>query len=99
MRKDPKTGQDRVNRALTACSRWTKANYQEKRKIIEEIQKITSLCKICSHLGHLPASCYRKEKAVCENNGCGKVHVKDMCEFQTFITGCLPLTLLLWEEV
>ena len=73
--------------------KWVKANFQEKREIIEELQKITSICKICSLLGHSSAKCYKKEKAVCENKDCGKVHIKDMCEYQAYITGCLQLPL------
>ena len=92
MRKDHKTGQDKPNTALNACPRWTKANYFMKKRIIEEIQEVTSLCKICSNLGHLSGSCYFKEKAVCENNECGQEHVKEICEFQPFITGCLQHT-------
>jgi len=41
MKKDTRTGQNRPNTALGACLKWVKANFQEKREIIEELQKIT----------------------------------------------------------
>ena len=77
-----KTGQDEANKALYACPRWNKADSLMKKKIIEEIQEVESICKICSYIGHLSGNCWHKNNYVCENSQCGKVHIKYMCEFQ-----------------
>ena len=83
------------DRSITSCPKWNKSSSAEKVKILEEVQAIpVDICKICSNLGHNSASCYNKDRYICENSHCGKEHIKDICDFQPFIVSCLQQAVL-----
>ena len=86
------SGEKRHDKALTSCPKWQRSNSADKVKILEEIQAIPlSVCKNCSRIGHISSNCFKKDKNVCENNNCGQNHIKEMCNFQPYIVGCLRI--------
>ena len=88
--KSNASGKKTYDRSLMACPKWNRANSSEKVKMIEEVQAIPmDICKICSNIGHKSTRCFNRASYVCENSNCGQVHIKEMCTFQPYITGCL----------